>query len=446
MTSFPQPRASGQVLLISLVFLGIFMAISTAFLGSVVAYTKSERVIVAQTQARGLAEAAIDLAVYQLNQSSSYVGETNTALGAGTFTTTVTSVDGSTKRVTATATIPHTTTPLATKVISVLVGTTNTSISFNYGVQSGEGGVTMGNSSQIIGNVHSSGPLYLNNSSGITGSAISAGSAGLIDGVGSTITGSAYAHTLRDVRAGSNAYYVTATNVTAGGSNCPNSYCHAGSPDQATVPLPISDDQISAWESEAAAGGTITSCDGSGDYTLNTNTTIGPKKIACNLVLSGGATITVAGPLWVTGNITTNNSVTIKMATSLGSQNVAIIADDPANPTTRGTISINGSGQFQGSGSSGSYVFIISQNKSAEQGGSTTAISIGQSSSVLVLYASHGKITLSNSVNLKGVTAYLTTLSNSASVTYDSGLSHTTFQSGSGGSWAYIPGSYGVVP
>ena len=88
---------------------------------------------------------------------------------------------------------------------------------------------------------------------------------------------------------------------------------------------------------------------------------------------------------------------------------------------------------------------MISQNNSAETGGSTNAISMGQGASALVGYASHGQITLSQSTNVKEITAYKIVLTNTASVTYDTGLSNTLFESGPGGSWVVTPGTYSIV-
>ena len=173
---------------------------------------------------------------------------------------------------------------------------------------------------------------------------------------------------------------------------------------------------------------------------------LGPKKIACNLIVkSTSAELTVAGPLWITGNITTQTSPKIKMRSSLGSQNVPIIADNPDNPTGSGIVSIGQGTLFEGSGSPNSFVFLISQNRSAEQGGSTSAIDIRQGVSALVVYASHGLVTLSQSVHIKEVTGYKVALSQSAQVTYDEGLPNSAFQSGPGASWCFAPGTYAIT-
>ena len=200
-----------------------------------------------------------------------------------------------------------------------------TGVSFHYGVQSGQGGFTLENSSSITGNVFSAGPI-IGSSNMIYGDVVSAGSSGLIDGIHAT--GTAYAHNLLEnsgqTTIDKDAYYVNKNaGVTVNGTLHPNS------PDQPIAPLPISDDQIEEWESFAEEGGSVT-CSG-GKYTISANVSIGPKKIPCDLEITGSPTITVTGYIWVTGDITTKNSPTIKISSSLGSQNVAFIADNPSD-------------------------------------------------------------------------------------------------------------------
>jgi len=435
------PKAQGQILLISLVFLGIFLAVSTAFLGSVTEYAKSERSMAAKTQALALAEAGIDEAVYQLNQNPSYAGETNTELVPGVFTVTVSTIDGSTKQITATGYIPNSTNPAATKIIKANVGINNSIISFHYGIQSGQGGFIMENTSKIIGNVFSGGPVTGTSQNYIYGDVISSGVNGLVYGIHAT--SSVYAHTIGNASANTiidkDAYYYSIkTNTSVGGTS------HPSSEDQPTAPLPISDDQINQWEIQAAAGGTAECSDDS--YTISSGSvTLGPIKIPCDLEISNSAVVTINGPIWVTGNITIQNSAVVKMASALGATSVAIIADKPSDRLNSSKISVKNSATFQNSGTPGSFIFLISQNNSAETGGDIEAINLDNSSSVFVAYAAHGLIPIENSVSLKEVTAYKIKLKNSAQVTYDTGLASAVFESGPGGSWNFIPGTYAIT-
>ena len=436
-------RYQGQIILITLVFFAIFVSVTTAFIGFLLASEREVRMAIASVQARALAEAGIDQAAYQLNQNQSYAGETDTALGNGAFTVTVSTIDGSSKQITVTGQVPGGATPVARETIKAVVSIDTSVVSFHYGVQAGNGGFDLSNSSKIIGNVFSTGPVIGHNSNLIYGSVVSSGTSGLVYGVHAT--SSVYAHTIGNAGGATtidkDAYYVTKTNTTVTGTSYP------GSSDQNSVALPISDAQINEWESYAADGGTISACDGNGDYTISSSQSLGPKKIACNLVVkSSSGVLTITGPLWVTGNITFQTGPTIKMDPALGSQNVALIADNPSDTTGSGIIDVGQSTSFQGSGAPGSFVFLISQNNSAETGGATTALALSQGASALVAYASHGLATLSQSVNVKAVTAYKIALSQSASVTYDTGLPSTAFESGPGGSWVFVPGSYAIAP
>lgn len=432
----------GHILLLTLVFLGVFSTIATAYFSFITSYARSENVVIANAQAFALAEAGIDAAAYQLNQNPSYTGETNTALGNGVFTISVASIDGSSRRITSTGYVPNSTNPIATKTIKATVGINNSVVSFHYGVQAGNGGFSLNNSSRIIGNVFSGGPVIGDGGNYVYGDVISSGVDGLVYGIHAT--SSVYAHTIgmagQNTIVDKNAYYVSRINTIVNGTSYPDSL------DQPMVPLPISDDQISQWETYAEEGGEINSCDSNGNYIINSSVSLGPKKIACNLIIkSPSAILTVTGPIWITGNLSTQTGPTIKIASELGSQNVAIIADDPSNQTGSGLIDIGQSTIFQGSGSPGSFVFLISQNRSAESGGSVVAVNMGQGASALVAYASHGLVVLGQSVSVKEVTGYKISLSQTSNVIYDTGLPSIIFKSGPGASWNFVPGSYTIT-
>ncbi len=306
-------------------------------------------------------------------------------------------------------------------------------ISFHYGIQSGRGGFRLDNSSSVTGNVFSSGPITGLKENLIRGDVISAGPDGLIQGI--VATGTAYAHTILDSKVHKDAYYTVIDSETS--SNV-DGIKHPNSPDQPYVPLPISDEQIEEWKDFASTGTTYTCT--SGSYTISSDKTIGPAVIPCDLNIRG-ATVTISGPIWVKGNINITNTTLIRMAPSLGSENVAVIADNEANRISSSRITIGNQTSFQGSGSANSFVFLISQNSSAEQNNPSTpyeAITMNNGASALVAYASHGLISLAQSVSVKEVTAYRITLRNSSNVIYDTGLPSVLFKAGPGGSYEII--------
>lgn len=297
---------------------------------------------------------------------------------------------------------------------------------FHFGIQSGVGGIILENSSSVKGNVYSSGTVVGSGSNIVRGDVISAGPTGLVQGVHATST--VRAHTIANAYIEKDARYQSISNSTVLGTLYP------GSPDEEVVGLPIEDALIDEWKTAAADGGVISSpC----PYKITSNATIGNTKINCDLEISGtNFTITLSGPVWVSGNITISNSPTIRIDPSLGNQGVPIIADNESNRLTSSKISISNSAVFEGSGLPKSYVLFVSGNRSAENGGSEKAIEITNSvSGKLLVYSNHGEILIANNVDLREVTAYRIRLKNSAVVNYETGLASLLFSSGPGGGY-----------
>lgn len=318
--------------------------------------------------------------------------------------------------------------------------------SFNFGVQSGNGGFTLTNGSSVQGNVFSNGEIQGGGSSAIYGDVISAGPNGLIDGV--TATGTARARIVRDTSVDGDVYAYTLDGGFVGGDAyvaeriggavvTGSTYGHQ--PEEATTTLPISDAQIESMKQDIVDNGTVIAatdpeCAG-GTYVIDGDTTLGQLKIECDVeIQKKSTTVTLMNALWIVGNLTFRTGPTIAVDASVGNQTVPIIVDDESDRLTGSQVEIQNSTIFTGSGSPKSYVLVISQNESAETGGSENAISIEQSSAGdLLLYAGHGKVSLGNKISLKEVTAYQIELNNNAEVIYESGLVNLLFTSGPGG-------------
>lgn len=313
-----------------------------------------------------------------------------------------------------------------------LTVTYGTGGSFFYGIQVGEGGLIMYNTSSVSGNVHSAGTIVgtgVGTGSVIRGDVISAGPGGLIDGV--YATSSAYAHIIRNSTVDKDAYYVELTDTDVGGVLYP------GSPDQSPTPLPISDAQIDAWKTDAASGGSFSCTDGK--YTIDSNITLGPKKIPCDLDILGNTTrVTLTGALWVVGDINVENNTTIRISPVFTDVTIPIIADNVTDRANSSRIILKNSAVFEGSGTN-SYVLLVSRNNSAESGGAVKAIEqLNYVAGEVLLYAPHGEIELQNAVNLREVTAYKLTLRNSAEVIYKTGLANVLFRSGPSGGFSIV--------
>jgi hypothetical protein len=410
----------GQAMVIAVIF---FICISTAailgLVNPIVRHIAMATSVALSKESFYAAEAGIEDAIYRLKSGLPISSSQTLNIGGKNVLVTV-SDELNGKAVTASGNANNYVRKVRTRLVF------GDGISFHYGIQAGLGGFYLYNSSSITGNVYSGGPV-IGNGNTISGDVISAGATGLVQNIHSN--GSVFSHTIKDSIIDKEAFYSSISGSTVSGG------LHPGSPDQPTADLPISDEQINEWESYAEAGGTIpaSSCTG-GVYNITSSQALGPVKIDCSLFIKGnGIVVTIGGPIWVAGNITTQNGPIIKMASSLGSQNVALIADNPGDKAGSGIINIGQNSQFQGSGSPNSFVFIISQNNSAETGGSADAFTMGQSSGALVAYASHGQITLGQSVSVKEATAYKIVLKNTANVVYDTGLPSTLFQSGPSG-------------
>lgn len=196
-----------------------------------------------------------------------------------------------------------------------------------------------------------------------------------------------------------------------------NKACNTSQADPAYIALPISDANIDAWKAEAQAGGTLT-----GNYSVGwAGATLGPKKIVGNLSISGGGTLTVSGPIWVTGTVTLDGGGTVELASSYGANDGLIISD--------GTVSVSGGGHATGSGTTGSYIMLMSLSTSS------SAMTINGGAGAMIAYAPYGTIAISGGASLKEATAWRITMDGGSTLTYESGLANPTFSSGPSGSY-----------
>lgn len=444
----------GQIIIIALVLTAVVIAIVGTLLGYAGVQVRSHKQAVARAQALNIAEAGIEAAVWKLNNQQGYNGESGTVYGAGVYNITITNLSGSSKLLKAEAAVPSTTSPLARRTVQITITTDAVGIGFNYGVQVGEGGLQMDNNSKVIGNVYSNGNIIGATNTRIqTGGATVAGVTGKIDNMqidananahfiedttvgGSTtsasflrgtVGGNAISDSISNCTIGGNATYDTKTSCTIGGSQTtpnPNPY-----DDPDIVNLPISDAQVDQWEQDAEAGGVITS------YTLSNgaSASLGPKKINGNLTLDNNATLTVTGTLWVTGQIDVSNGATIKLDSSYGSLGGVVLAGIDGDDSA-GYIELDNGSNVLGSGTSGSYLLLLSQRNNQ----SSNAIKVSNNGTGAIIYAGEGVVELDNNAQMKEITAYKLRLKNNAIVTYESGLANAQFTSGPAAGWAVL--------
>jgi hypothetical protein len=242
--------------------------------------------------------------------------------------------------------------------------------------------------------------------------------------VGTTASDDAWAHTVTGATV-SGALYCQSSTYT-------NKACNTTRADPTPQTYPLSDSTITDWKDDALSGGTVT-----GDYTVGSSgATLGPKKITGNLLINGGGTLTVTGTLWVVGTITLTGGAKMKLASSYGTSEGAIVSD--------GRVSVDGGSSFAGSGQSGSYPFLITTNACPVAPGcnGNNAVYLSGGAGTVSVVAQSGTVRISGGSSIKAVTAKQIVMDSGATLFYDSGLISANFASGPGGSWGFVPGSY----
>lgn len=164
-------RESGQILIIVFVALGVVLFSVLFIIAGAQIYFGNAQYAYEAEKATFLAEAGIDKAVNSLNQSGgSYNGETETFLGEGSYSVTITAKDAGTKIISATGYIPDKTQPKVRRSLKI-EASRGVGVAFAYGLQVGEGGLELGNDNLVKGTIYSNGSIVMGNENTITGDA-----------------------------------------------------------------------------------------------------------------------------------------------------------------------------------------------------------------------------------------------------------------------------------
>lgn len=244
---------------------------------------------------------------------------------------------------------------------------------------------------------------------------------------GVQIGGDAWATTVKGTNTAGNLY---CTNGTYNNKSCDTSH---GTP--APQPMPFSEANIQDWKDDAVTGGIITgatSCPGgysSGNCTVNwQNATFGPGKITGNLLVNGGGTLTLTGTVWVVGTVTVTGGGKIKLPQYYALNSGTIISDN--------IMTIQGGGSL-GSGTPGSYLFLVSTSKCPNDinCSGVSAINVSGGAGAIAVDAQYGNVALSGGADLNAATGKSISVTGGTEVIYDQGLASPSFSSGPSGSW-----------
>lgn len=377
------------MLILAVIFLAVVLILATSLFTRTAGFLRFGAISVQKEQATNVAEAGIDKALWQLNQTAgSYTGETDTALGTtGTFTVTITNKAASLKTITATGYIPDSTNPRAKRTIKVDALISSEQIAFNYAVQVGTGGVTMSNSATVNGTVYS-------NKTGVS-----------IQGYNSSqINGNAYA-----------VGTISTPDPNVTGTRFEN---------QPASVMPTVN--YGSWKDQAAAGGVLNCpC----NYSNFDEVTLGPKKLDGDLTVSNTAIVTMTGPLWVTGNVNVSNSGKIKLDQSFGSNGTVLVTD--------GIVTVSNTGLFEPTSASPKGYILVATTST-----NSNAVIISNQGVNAIFYALDGGASLANQAHVTALVANTLTMTNNAILTFDQGLASAQFSGGPGGSWQIKKGTY----
>lgn len=448
----------GQAALIAVILMLVIM-ISAVFGASAVALKESKAAMESSRSRFSFfaAEAGVDDAAYRLKRGKNLTSSFTISLNGAAAPTTVTTA-GAIKEIKSVGDASG-----AARAVRAMLSN-STGVSFYYGVQVGEGGLEMSQNSEVrgasgvAGSVYSNGPIDGDSGAKITGDLTIAG-ANSADDI--TVLGTLRANTITDSKICGDAYYQAIDSDSLSFLNDPSSpTCSspltpgAAFPGSANSPaqnMPISASTIQTWKNDAAAGGIITgNCGDNGvsgcNIPNNSTLSLGPKKIVGNLVLTKKQTLVVTGTLYFTGYLDMDSSsgATIKCDPSFGGNSCIVIFDKWAH--------IKNNSVFQGSGTAGSYILILTALAGCNGGGETppcthhnAGMDLHNNATGAIFYAGDSMVNLHNGVNVTELTAYKLRLDNNAIVTYEQGLANVQFSSGPSGGWD-ITGWSEVVP
>ncbi len=194
--STPKTYQGGQAMMVAVMFvLGISIVFMAAVATPVANQIRGASGYIQSKQGYILADSSVEDIIYRLNNGKVVGSSVESVLNGGGATTTITNVSASLKRILTTATVGDYVRKMQADV------TMGSGVAFNYGLQAGNGGVTLGGGSTIIGNIYSNGDIDAISAT-ITGSATAADSAALnADQVNDTPTTPTNAITFRNVAA-----------------------------------------------------------------------------------------------------------------------------------------------------------------------------------------------------------------------------------------------------
>lgn len=237
------------------------------------------------------------------------------------------------------------------------------------------------------------------------------------------ISGDAHANTLRNLAIQKDAYFQVSNNISA-------SNYYPGSVDPLPKSFPISEGNIAEWEQQAQDTGIFTGNINGCPATLSAGKYVGSIRLPYN------CSVIVGQPIWITGNLDIQERATLRLDSSFGLSSGVVMVD--------GFIDLDKDSKALGSGTTGSYLIILSNFNSRDDPDSRYAIEVKREGNTGVLYSNLGSIRLSKDNHITSITGWKVNASRDVIIEYDQGLAGTFFSFGPSGSFSLVKGTYQV--
>lgn len=400
---------------IYITFLVLTVVFTIAISISILTYNEQRitRNVVKSSQAYFASEAGLEDILLRVLNTMNWSNSYTLNVGGNTANIVVSDIIGGTRTITSTGDASN-----RTRKVQAIYKISTDEISFYYGAQVGEGGMVMGNNARIKGNIYSNGSVT-SIKGYIDDTIVVATNGNRIEGL--EVGKDAKVHKCKDSIITGTLTYVS----TTGGEveNCAAGVLIKSQPNEILPKdLPISQNQIDQWKTDAENGGIII-----GDYTLSDNfQELGPIKIEGNALIDNNAFLNMKGTLWITGDLRIDNGSTIELDFNAYGANSGVMIVD-------GKIKIKPNTHLKGSGEDGSYLLLLSTSDSLDD--LNPALEVDNNTDAAIFYANQGLVVIRNNVQVREITGYKVILDNNAEVQYESGLENASFSSGTGGTW-----------
>lgn len=423
-----QQRPGAVAMLTILGIMSVVMIVMISVSSAATGNFQSTRSATSSQATFAAAEGGIQQALYGLKQDMNYVPTNPINVGDIPIPVTVVIDRASSPRtITATATGP-------TGIVRTLKSNFHLSSFGGVGgaLIAGTGTFSLGNNDTIIGDICSNSSIMSSNGVTINGNVDIAGSGHEINNA--TITGSVRVDRAVDIDVTGKLEYGaeftgsrTRPIASAPYVNCPNGDCtntFNAAAVQCSFPpidpkffLEPGDAGYSATSDESFYNAAL---DGNpsniivGTYSVSgTTQELGYKVIQGNIDLGNSSTLTLTGPVWVTGSIISGNTTTVQMKSS------SFAANQSSVLVARNVIGSGNQTSFIGLPTQKSFLLVASKNSN---------INVANNSNGAIFYAANGSVETGNCPNnetcavINNVTANSIILGNNRIVQYDAAL------------------------